>query len=571
MRRRTLFTGRKASLLLFASLLLQACAVPVPPGGGPPDATPPTVVVAVPADGSVRVEGREIQLTFSEAVDEASFARAWSLTPDMPGTTDVSWKGRTVTLRFPEAFRPETTYILNIDTAFRDVRGVGLTAPLSLAFATGDRLNEGALAGQAMDPWTGTPVAGLDVFAYAPDDSLGVDTPLYRTQTGRDGRFGFRNLREGDYALLGVGDANRNRRLDAGEWMAIAGAPVVTADSLGALPSWTFLPVRYDPVPPSVARVTAVTTRDLEIRFTEAVRLLERPHVALVDSLDQPMAVGGAQPVRENDAWYVPSQDASPNGLSAIWHIRVDTLLAGDWRLQLEAGENAETRTDSAASVAVVDSAGNALVAGSWPFTVRGTESVAEAARVVRVRPDSMMVFPRDALQILFSAPVPDPFRFALEDTSGTELATLTASGMSTDGTVLELDRAVLPATGPFRLVLADTSIVRQLAGANETGEIVGAIDSDMPVVLEFPGIDTVQVDAGLSTFRLPLVPGGTPYRIRAFQDRNGDGRWSAGSLRPWTAPEPVIWVDGTEPVRARWESVRTDTLRFPESTQISP
>ncbi|MEQ9103226.1 MAG: Ig-like domain-containing protein [Rhodothermales bacterium] len=576
---------RTASFLGLTAFLLASCAVPVPPGGGPPDATPPSIIVTEPANGTVRVEGREIRLTFSEAVDQGSFARAWSLTPDIPGTADVSWRGRTVTLRFPEAFRPETTYILTIDSAFRDARGVGLTSPISMAFATGDRLNEGTLSGQALDPVTGKPVAGLDVFAYAPDDSLGVHPPLYRTQTGRDGRFGFRNLREGDYALLGVGDANRNRRLDPGERVAVAGARTVTADSVSVPPDWDFLPVRYDPVAPDVARVTAVSTRDLEVRFTEAVQLHRTPGVALVDSLDRPMRGAGTPGALAGAAWYIPPGDVQPmparpderlatisTRSAAVWRIRVDTLLAGNWRLRLE--DRSGSANGAAVKPAIADSAGNALASGSWPFTVRGSEPPADTARVVRVLPDSMLIFPRDALRMLFSAPVPDPLRIALEDTSGTGLSTVTASGMAarreTDSTgsftpahVLEVDRGVLPPTGPFRVVVADTSFIRALAGVDATGEIVGTLDSEVPVVVEFPGIDTLHVDAGLTRFRLSQVPGGTRYRIRAFQDVDGDGRWSAGTLRPWSPPEPIIWADGTEPVRARWESVRTDTLRF--------
>jgi hypothetical protein len=575
---RTAFSRFSAALLASTTFLLSSCAVPVPPGGGPPDSTPPSLVLAEPTNGSVRVQGREIRLSFSEAVDQGSFARAWSLTPDIPGTADVSWSGRTVTLRFPETFRPQTTYILTIDSAFRDARGVGLTSPISLAFATGDRLNEGALNGQALDPVSGQPVAGLDVFAYGPDDSLGVAAPLYRTQTGRDGRFSFRNLREGAYALLGVGDANRNRRLDPGERVAVAGSRTVMADSSGLPLSWTFLPVRHDPVAPDIARVSAVSTRDLEVRFTEAVQLNRAPRVVLLDSLDRPMARVGAPEAGSGGAWYVPPSDAAtvngpPGNRAAVWRIRVDTLLAGNWRLQVTG--HPDSVEGAPALPAVADSAGNALASGSWPFTVRGSEPLADMARVVRVLPDSMAIFPRDALRILFSAPVPDPLRIVLEDTSGTGLSTVTAGGMaaqrdadSTGSFIpahrLELDRAMLPPDGPFRVVVADTSFVRALTGVDATGEIVGTIQSDAPTVVEFPGIDTLHVDAGISRFRLSRVPGGARYRIRAFQDLDGDGRWSAGTLRPWSPPEPIIWADGTEPVRARWETVRTDTLRFP-------
>ena len=54
-------------------------------------------------------------------------------------------------------------------------------------------------------------------------------------------------------------------------------------------------------------------------------------------------------------------------------------------------------------------------------------------------------------------------------------------------------------------------------------------------------------------TFTIPgLLPG--PVALRAFVDRDGDGAWDGGQLRPYAAPEPLVVLPSAT-VRARWDT----------------
>lgn len=558
---------------LLVGLFAGACAVPVPPSGGPPDALPPRLLETSPRQGATNVGGRSIEVTFSEAVDRGAFARAWSITPDMTGPADLSWSGYDrVRITFPEPFREATTYIFTVDTALRDVRNVALTAPISLAFATGNALDSGRIVGRVLHPATGDAIQGIDVLLLAsdavdPDPRAGVGSrlpdlqnALYRTQTGPNGRFALEYLAERAYLVVAHGDRNRNRMLDSGELLGAASEPRVIPDSAGAELARPLWPVRFDTTAPELARVRPVSSRDLVLRLSEPVFYSDDSaggDLWLLDSL------GTRHPA--------PLPFDTPDPLA--WQLRTDApLTPGPWRLR--------------GRVPLADSAGLPVASGEWPFTIRGTEPEAAPARLRSVEPDSTKatengfrpLWPRDSLVLVWNAPpdAPTGSMIALEDTAGTPLST---SLRELSPNRIAVSRAPV---NLFRLLAPDTSFTFRVMGPADTGDIVGTVQAPAPTIIELyparsqpsrgtsvvgpgPPIAVQKVPAGTQTFRFDQLPGGLQYRLRAFVDLDGNGAWTPARLAPWTAAEPLLFATGTDPVRARWESVRADTLTFPE------
>lgn len=527
---------------------LSACAVPVPPTGGPEDATPPAIVESIPAEGAVLVEDARIRITFSEPIDRATFSRAWSITPDIPGPVDVDWSGRTVTLTFDAPLRPATTYILTIDTALRDVRRVALGQPVTLAFATGERLNQGVVAGRILDPVTGDPVAGMDVFAWAPTDTVGVSTPLYRSQSGRDGRFRFTNLSETEYLVAAFGDTNRNRKLDARERLAAPAVERIMADSSGGVLPNALYAVLPDTTSPELLRVRATTARDLELRFNE--------QVFAARAAETEWFVSDSSGTRTFAALVYASSDPLQ------WSARTDSLSPGTWFLKTTGG-------------LVADSAGNALQSGSWPVVVRGTEPAAVRPLLLAVEPDSggvaasvRTLWPADSLRILLSAPPDtDMLPFTVTDTAGVAFPrTAVVRRSPVEWTLVPRPDRPFDISGTVSET--DTTFRFLPAGPGQLGELAGVLESPGQTILEIiDGTDVVvgrtEVPAGLRSFRVQRLRGGMTYRIRAFVDTDGNGEWTPGRVLSFRAAEPLLFAEGTDPVRARWESVRADTLRF--------
>ncbi len=540
--------------LLFSvfCLLAAGCATPVAPSGGPPDQTPPRLEASDPAPDAVDVRADRLTLTFSEAVEEGSAVRAFGIVPEWETAPEVVVRGRRVEVVFPDSLRANTTYVVTFDTNLKDLRGVALGQPITLAFATGAALDRGRLTGRVLDPLSGAPVAGIDVFAYALADALAdaaadslpplwLDAreaaPSYRTQTDPSGGFTLEYLREAPFFVAAVADANRNRRADAGEAFAVPHDPVVTvgADSLAAV--LRLFRTQLDTIPPAPLRVRTRSARRFAVRFDEPVVLRDRDPAAwtLADT-----ASGRASPVQTVYA------DDDPQQLVLV----TPPLPATPHRLGL------------ARPSAVADSAGNPARPTPLAFTPSADPDTLTARFLGFLPPSALGA--RDTAAVRFNAP-PDAAalrRIAVTDTLGAALP----FGLTTrDGTRY---RIVPEADGPFRVAVPqpDSTHTRTFAPlpADARGDLSGVViaDSGAVVVEAFGGTGrfTARADAA-GAFTLPGLPEGE-VRLRVFVDRNGNGRWDGGRLAPYLPPEPLRFVDAPQRVRPRWETV-VDTLRI--------
>ena len=270
------------------ALLLAAggCANPIAPSGGPRDETPPSVRRSTPARDAVNVSAKTIRIEFSEYVERSSLVRAFSINPAFERRLEFDWDGRAVDVELPAPLRDSTTYIVTIDTELSDAHGVSLDEPIQYAFSTGDRINQGQIAGTVVEPKKGEPQGQVDVYAYpaprgTPPEEL-PDRPAYRTQTGSDGTFSLEYLREQFYYVVAVSDGNRNRAPDVLEPVAPPPQPVIYADSAStAVPvPWTI--TRVDTIAPELRRIQPGSNQRFTMRFSEPVEPTLDPEAWIV-------------------------------------------------------------------------------------------------------------------------------------------------------------------------------------------------------------------------------------------------------------------------------------------------
>lgn len=540
-----------AVLLVVWIALVPGCASPVAPSGGPEDRTPPALETAEPEAGAVNVRAERLVLTFSEPVDERAAAQALSIAPAWATPPEVRARGRRLEVTFPDSLRAQTTYVVTFDTNLRDLRGVALTQPITIAFATGPQLDRGRIEGRVLDPGTGAVVASIDVFAYrlpgaAATDSLALDSlgvPLpdpttddldYRTQTGADGRFTLDYLRPGPFFVVAIADGNRNRQADAGEAYAVPFESVAQArepDSARTIEPLRYFRTRLDTIPPVPTRIRTRSARRLAVRFDEPIVLRDRePMWALVDT-----TTGSTATVRSVYA------DDDPQQLVLF----TDSLPPTPHRLWL-------TRPE-----AVADSAGNAALPDTLAFTP-STEPDTLQTRFLGFIPDGSRQVQADSAGVRFSAP-PDSAaraRIAATDTLGTALDLRLTSR---DGRRYW----IVPETyEPFRLSVRepDSIYVQTFTplSADERGELAGVVTgAASPVFVEVTaGATRIVVQAETDgTFRISGLPEGE-VSVRAFADRNGNGRWDGGRLVPYVPPEPLVFLERPPSIRPRWETV---------------
>ncbi len=531
-------------LLAACCLLAPGCATPIAPSGGPADQTPPRLETSEPAADAVSVRADRLTLTFSEAVDEGSVVRAFGIVPGWETTPEIIVRGRRVEVVFPDSLRVNTTYVVTLDTNLRDLRGVALAQPITLAFATGTELDRGEIVGRVLDPAMGAPTSGMDVFAFALADSLVLTdslpdpreaAPDYRTQTDASGQFTLGYLREAPFFVIAVADANRNRRADVGEAFAVSYDPVSTVrpDSVRERESLRFFRTRLDTIPPAPLRVRTRSNQRFAVRFDEPIVLRDRDPAAwsLVDTT---------------------------NGRAAT----VQTVYVDDDPQQLilltEPLPEAGHRIGVVRPMAVTDSSGNAVRPEPLTFTP-SVEPDTLQPRFLGFLPEAALGA-LDTAAVRFNAP-PDSAalrRIAVTDTLGAALAFDLASR---DGLRY---RIRVETEAPFQVAVPqpDSTYMRTFTPlpADARGELSGVIVADEePLVIEaFAARYTAQADA-TGAFLLAGLPEGD-VRLRVFVDHNRNGRWDGGRLAPYAPPELLRFIDTPQRVRPRWETV-VDTL----------
>jgi hypothetical protein len=537
--------------------LAAGCANPVPPTGGPEDRTPPRLVVATPAAGSVNVAGGTVTLRFSEAVDEATVARALVVVPEPDGPPEVEVRGETVTVRLG-ALRPGTTYVLTFETGLRDRRGVPLTAPLTYAFSTGSRLDRGTLEGRVVDGATEAPRAAVDMLAYPTADSAATGArPLYRTQTDRDGRFRLAYLGPAPLFVVAAEDRNRNRRVDVGEAFAVPPVPLLIpradtlatdslrADSLSIrrseAPLWRL--ARPDTAAPRAERVRSYAPTRHAVRYTAAVRpeMLDPARWALADTTGQPVPVRCVYALaREPRQVFFETEPLTP---------RAHVLVPGP----------------------VADSTGRTAHPARLRFVPAAARDTARL-RLVRFDPEDGRLVPGERAAFRLTLPLPDTALVTVRDTLGAPRP----FRLATDDNIRYTVEAALPFD--VRLALPGDSVRVQrfrAFDARDLGALSGtallAPDLAIPpdalrtarivVIAEGPdGRRFLTTAAPGTAFTLGGLPAGA-YRLSAFADLDDDGRWTPGRIAPYRPAEPAATRADAVTVRARWDTALPDTL----------
>jgi len=217
------------SLVLFGAIGHLGCANIMAPTGGPRDTIPPRLVSALPADSVKRFTGKKIVLNFNEYI-EGKDIRTELLVNPVPKTDPiVDTKLRTVTVRIKDTLQDNTTYSLQFGKGIKDFNEGNILRNFTYVFSTGDTIDEGELEGHVVIANTGRPDSTLIAMLYTKFDDSAVikDRPRYIARLDSTGRFQFRYVKPGKYALYALKDEGGSHRyLSKAQLFAFRGAPV---------------------------------------------------------------------------------------------------------------------------------------------------------------------------------------------------------------------------------------------------------------------------------------------------------------------------------------------------------
>lgn len=539
------------------------CAKKGFPEGGPPDETPPEIMSTAPASGEVSVpHTAELAIDFSEPVDRTTLLPNLFISPALNGTPDMKWSKRAVSLHWDDTLRTDITYRVTIGVKLADRHKNTLADPYTFAFSTGPQIDTGQIVGHV---WAGIAhAANLDILAYRLDsadtwnpvaDTLGGIAPEFVTQAGAEGGFDLPYLPPARFRVLAVGDRNRNLIPDPNE---VIGIPARDADlTTSASPSLRIFTQTYDTTSFAIKSCAVSENGSILIGLTHPADTSTwrgTPFTVIDSASGEPLPVDVLRPVAprftvvpvvsaqfEGDHSYIVSTVADQP--SPVKDIRGVALVESHCTLNYPA---------------IVDSAGAQV---TWSILPNAANALT----------------PKSPVQFGFSEPV---------DTVGAgELLRLYDSiGTVIAGTVVWADARQVsfhpagawPETTDV-LVTLDSTLLRDRHGNPPPSQTwtwrftpltesqMGAISCKVEVsdslwmtrrchVQAYPqGRDeVVGIEVAPNTiFELPLSAG--PWTLAAFVDLNGDGRFSPGSLLPYTPAEPRVVRPDTVAVRARF------------------
>lgn len=224
-------------------VILYSCATPQPPLGGPKDETPPRIdTPRSTLNYQVNFKKQPIEIVFNEWIQQPQdVAKQVVVSPPIRymGTL-LKLKGKVLVIEFDdrEELQENVTYTINLGEAIKDLSEGNAAKDLRFVFSTGPILDSLGMQGEVRDFITQKPLENILVMVYSKlnDSIVKKERPLYFGKTNKEGRYSIKNMREGEFKVFALEDANQPYLYDAAnEKIAFADSLVRTGIDTNAL------------------------------------------------------------------------------------------------------------------------------------------------------------------------------------------------------------------------------------------------------------------------------------------------------------------------------------------------
>ena len=242
--------------LIFAVVLLTACASAGPPPGGPEDKVAPKIVRVTPDTNAVNVGDRNASFYFDEVVnDRGPEIDTYFLVSPSDGAPNISWHRTRIDVRPRHGFKPNTAYTITLLPGLTDLSANRMKAGMSLVFSTGPTIPRDNITGIAFDWVAERPAAQALIEAIMPDSTR------YLAQADSLGRFTIGPMPPGTYVVRGTIDANNNRASDRNEMFDTVRVDVPSTKGI------ELLAAARDSLPARLGTITATDSVTLNVTF----------------------------------------------------------------------------------------------------------------------------------------------------------------------------------------------------------------------------------------------------------------------------------------------------------------
>jgi hypothetical protein len=546
-------------LITLSILLIFGCAKEGMPPGGPEDRTAPEIVRTVPLLGETKVlQKTSVLVQFSESVNPTSAADAIFISPYPGAKIKNRWRGRNLKIIFPKPFESNRTYVITLGTSIRDYRNNPMKSSFTLAFSTGEILDEGEITGKI---YTKADNKAIDVWAYRikedQDPNPSRDEPDYVIQCSIDGSFRLTYIAPFKYRLFAVRDRAADRIYQSGE--DEIGVPFcdadLSSDKNNRVDSLFFRMSSSDTLSPVLVRAVSVNRNHVIAQFSEPVFITgtqPSPPFAIVSVSDTTDTLG----IRFH--YCDPVQ-------SKLIHLHTEDMDQNtDYRIR--------TQEIADGSDNPVDAEYNTMQFGGMgqPDTTRPELTLTRPAF------KETTADPFAPLRLCFDEAI-DSMQFSsgciLKNSAGQTVNGIyrwknpAECTFSPDGPLMSQANynIVLSGTGVRDLAgngLVDTVIFFRTINIDTLSEILGTVfDRDTAAQGEIfvtasqiknPDIKYTAAFQQPGPYRIESVLPGE-YLIDAYRDENGDRNYTTGSPFPFVPSERFTACGDTVKIRSRW------------------
>ncbi|MCH8556279.1 MAG: Ig-like domain-containing protein [Balneolia bacterium] len=553
------FLSAQTTIILAAvfalTALVMSCATPTQPTGGPQDQTPPRIIETEPQNGTVNFSGDEVRFHFDKYVNRESFANAFRISPLVGIRYELSWRGRSVRVRFDEPLPDTTTVIFTIGTEFSDTNRNRITQPFVLALSTGDTIDEGEIQGKVLDARTGRGKQDAFVFLYREPFDLESQAD-YVAETDTSGAVNFTYLRKGRYKALWVDDRNRNNRWNQSNEAA---RPFYKEFVDVTLSGPADLGVMYvnepDTTRPQLQGTGMFSSQRLRLRYSRDMTIQPGASVSITDSLGN--TVSEAIPLyvdkeQQNVIFAHSRTPLSDEGMRYRTSTNGITDIHGNAPRSSSPSFSGSTQSDTT-RVRLIRHLTEDGVLQDEPFVfefstlIAGTsavdslevirdETIFESWEPIEVEDNLLYVFPADIW----------------EESSDYTIRIFN----ELSGSYSNISTTVFPRSrmGSLRVSIDEE---QRIPGVTH---YISVKDRNDLVVFEGQTEDELLIDN--------LVPG--HHTIIAFRDDDGEGSWFRGDAQPFRAAEPYVVNRGIE-IHSRMEGEFQLRYPFAPETGLEP
>ncbi len=199
-------------IILLTGIILSSCANIKPPTGGEKDIDGPIMIKTLPKNKSTNFKSDRVVLFFNEAVETKNLKQEIIITPD----DNISFKEiprkNSITLKFKDTLRSNTTYNINFGSGIVDITERNPCLNAKIAFSTGDKIDTAFIKGKVFDMWTQKPAKDVIAILHPINDTIDVQKhkPAYLARVDEDGFFKIENLKQDSFELYAIQDKNGN-------------------------------------------------------------------------------------------------------------------------------------------------------------------------------------------------------------------------------------------------------------------------------------------------------------------------------------------------------------------------